>query len=138
MFSSPMFRWEYRSATRGRRSFVIRASVAILFASVALGIGMLVLAGNTSREGALDPARIALLGRSLFCASVTVELVLMVFFVPAHVAGTIAEERARNTLPLLLLTRLSPIEIVVTKMVGRWLPTISLVLIGLPVLVAGA
>jgi hypothetical protein len=81
---------------------------------------------------------LVVVGRSVFIATVCAELLLLLFFTPAFLGGAIADERARGTLPLLLMTRLTRTEIVLTKGVARWLSTLSLILTGLPVIVASA
>jgi hypothetical protein len=135
MFSGPMFRYEYRTATRKRRPFVIRVLIALALASAALFVGFLVLTANTPAP-AQD--RFILLGQSVFVATFCLELLFFAFLVPALVGGSIAEERARDTLPLLLLTGLTRIEIVLTKTIARWLCAVSFVLSGLPVIVVSA
>ncbi len=135
MFSGPMFRWERQVATRGRRPFLVRTVLAVVLVAVALLIGYLI---SRAAIGDDSGARRLLFGRSLLIASIVIELLYLVFFVPAYAGGAIAEEREKDTLPLLLLTRLTPVEIVLTKAAARCLPALNLVLAGLPVLAAGA
>jgi hypothetical protein len=135
MFSGPMFRYEYRTATRKRRLFIIRVLIALALASATLFVGFLVLTANTHAP-AQD--KFILLGQSVFIATFCLELLFFVFLVPALVGGSIAEERARDTLPLLLLTGLTRIEIVMTKTTARWLCAVNLILCGLPVIVVSA
>jgi|GEM_PF-3195109 len=139
MFSGPMFRWEYQTAIRRRRPFLFRTFLTLVLSTLTVLVGLGVLATNLPGGGrVMDVTRLTLFGRVLLGVTSGIELLLLTFFVPAFVAGSIAEERERDTLPLLLLTRLTPIEIVLTKMVARWLPATHLILIGLPVMaVAG-
>jgi hypothetical protein len=136
MFSGPMFRWEYQAASRRRRPFVFRTLVAAVFCLVALLIGLFIFRVNPRNLSVQE--RITAFGIAAFIATFSVDLLLMVFFVPAFVGGSIAEERAKDTLPLLLLTRLTPLEIVLTKAVARWLSTANLVLAALPILAVSA
>ena len=135
MFSGPMFRYEYRTATCKRRPFVIRVLIALAFISATLFVGFLVLTANPR---GLAQDKLILLGQSVFIATFCLELVFFVFLVPVFVGGTIADERAKDTLSLLLLTRLTRIEIVLTKTTARWLCVVNLVLSGLPVIVVSA
>lgn len=135
MFSGPMFRYEYRTATRKRRPFVIRVLIALAFISATLLVGFLIFTAKTPVP-AQD--KLILLGRSVFIATFCLELLFLVFLVPAFVGGSVAEERAKDTLPLLLLTRLTRIEIVLTKTTARWLCAVNLVLSGLPLIVVSA
>jgi hypothetical protein len=135
MFSGPMFRREYQASTRRRRPFATRSVLVLMLGTVALVIGLIVFhedLGQSSRSG------LTLFGSSVFLATIIYELLLLVFFVPTDVAGSIAEEREKDTLPLLLLTRLTPFQIATTKMFARWLPATDPILVGLPVLVASA
>ena len=70
-------------------------------------------------------------------ASIAIEILFLMFYVPGQASGAIAEEREKDTLALLLLTRLTPWEIVATKAVARWRPAASLVLAATPFLVVG-
>ena len=134
MFSGPIFRREYLAAARGRRTFLIRALVAAMLGGMALVVGLVVF----STEGSATPDRIGQFGRGAFLASIGAELLLLAFFAPAMAGGAIAEEREKDTLPLLLLTRLTPIEIVLIKTSARWLRTADTVLAGLPIVLAAA
>jgi ABC-type transport system involved in multi-copper enzyme maturation permease subunit len=135
MFSAPMFRYEYRATTRKRRPFVFRSVIGAVLVAATLFIGFLVF---TASPEATTQDKLVTSGRAVFVATFCLQILFLVFFVPAFVGGSIAEERAKNTLPLLLLTRLSRVEIVLTKMVARWLSVINLILAGLPVFVAAA
>src|SRR5262245_18989918 len=98
MFSSAMFHWEYHAATRKRRPFVARTIIAVVLVSVALAAGFSAAATPwASSPGARD----LLIGRTVFIATVSTELLVLMFLVPAVVAGAIAEERERDTLPWL-------------------------------------
>ncbi len=92
----------------------------------------------TARTPVPAQDKLILLGRSVFIATFCLKLLFFVFLVPAFVGVSIAEERAKDTLSLLLLTRLTRIEIVLTKTTARWLCVVNLVLSGLPVIVVSA
>ena len=135
MFSAPMFRREYNAATRRRRRLVFRMVFAIALGLVALLIVLAVYSWTTP----VDPrTRQLYVGRALFVATIVIELLMLVFFVPAYAGGSIAEEREKDTLLMLLLSRLRPIEIVATKALARWLPSLDMILAGLPVLLGSA
>ena len=135
MFSGPMFRHEYRSATRKRRPFLLRITFAAVLGLIALMIGLVLY---SSRSGDSPQVKTIYFGRALFIATVCLEVLFLTFFVSAYVGTSIAEEREKDTLGMLLLTRLRPSEIVATKAVARWLPAVNLTLAGLPALVAAA
>jgi ABC-type Na+ efflux pump permease subunit len=135
MFSEPMFRYEYRAATRNRRPFVFRSVIAAVLVAATLFIGFLV---TTANPRATTEDNLATSGRCVFAATFCFQILFLTFFVPTFVGPSIAEERSKDTLPLLLLTRLSRIEIVLTKTVARWLSALNLILTALPILAAAA
>lgn len=110
-----MFRHECRATTRGRRSFLFRTFVAALLGIVTPLVGLAVSEVHTPKAlSARDRTRT--LGGGVFFASTGVELVVLTFSVPAFIGGAIAKERQKETLPLLLLSRLTPLEIVLIKL----------------------
>jgi hypothetical protein len=107
--------------------------LVVLFVAMMTFTGMVVFQSAT--WGYTASERLHLFGCIVFVYTFGLEVLLLSFFIPNVVAAAVAEERERDTLPLLLLTRLRPIEIVVTKTTGRWLAAIGPSLAGLPVLV---
>jgi len=132
MFSGPMFRWESKSATRRFRPFMYRVVFGVILGILALMIMQIVFRADSRMT---PQARMELFGRALLVTLVPVELVILLVFVPSHVAGSIPEERSRDTLSLLMLTKLRPIEIVATKTFARWWPTTGPILTGLPLFI---
>jgi ABC-type transport system involved in multi-copper enzyme maturation permease subunit len=63
-----------------------------------------------------------------------VQFAAAVVLTPIYAAGAIAEERQRGTLDAVLLTDLSPAEIVIGRFAARWLTVAGLLITGLPVL----
>jgi hypothetical protein len=55
-------------------------------------------------------------------------------FVPAIVSGALAAEKERNTLQLLFLTRLGPWTILLEKLLSRFVPVATFLLVSLPLL----
>lgn len=55
------------------------------------------------------------------------------FFLPILIADTIPAERERGALELLVLTRLTSLELVIEKFVSRLWPMMTMLLVGLPV-----
>ncbi|MGE0605597.1 MAG: ABC transporter permease subunit [Pirellulales bacterium] len=58
-----------------------------------------------------------------------------IIFAPATLAATLAGEKDRGTLALLLTSRVSPREIILAKLASRLLPILLLLLAGVPALV---
>jgi hypothetical protein len=128
-----MFRYEYRATTRHRRPFLFRSFVAVLLGLATLLIGFVVLKMNP-RVNLSAEDRSRTFGLGVFITSICLEMTVLLFSIPTFVGGAVAEERQKNTLPLLMLTRLRPLAIVLTKAVARWLSVINLVLVGMPII----
>jgi ABC-type transport system involved in multi-copper enzyme maturation permease subunit len=62
-------------------------------------------------------------------------MIMVVLLTPGMVAGVIAEERERKTMPSLLATRLTSGEIVIGKLCARLLHLACFIALGLPILV---
>ncbi len=70
----------------------------------------------------------------IFGFIVGVEIACTLLWTPGVVSSSIAQEREKDTLPLLLLTRLTRFELVVTKLAGRLMPAFMVMSSGLPIL----
>ncbi len=138
MFSGPLFRREYLAATRRRRPVVFRTVFAVVLGSLALVAGYFLFERQSDPTSPSPPQQVVRFGQVVFLGTVGIEVLFLIFIVPASVSEAIAEERQQDTLSQLLLTRLRPVEIVLVKMMARWVPAAYLILTGLPVLVAAA
>lgn len=76
------------------------------------------------------------LGRGLgpFSFLVEAQLATIFLFLPPLMAGALAQEKERQTLGLLLLTDLTPWELILQKYVGRLIPMLTLLFLSLPLL----
>jgi len=61
------------------------------------------------------------------------QAVIVLALVPALVAGAVAEERSRRTLPGLLASRLSSVAIILDKLTARMLHVGVILAVGLPI-----
>lgn len=98
----------------------------------ALGLfvgGLFILFGrSTSVDGLLGH------GRGLFIDVLKIEYAALLLLVPAMTASALTVEKERETLPLLLLTRMSPSEIILQKYISRVVPILSYVLLSFPLM----
>lgn len=62
------------------------------------------------------------------------EILLLLLLIPALTAGTISGEREKQTLDLLLCSRIRPVDIVMGKLLSAWSTMIVLILTSLPCL----
>jgi ABC-type transport system involved in multi-copper enzyme maturation permease subunit len=125
-----------REATRSSRqvrTYVSRAVfsgilMAIVLATVGVGteaIGWL---------GAPDPATFGTMGRKLFLGFAGVEILIAMVLAPVMVSRAVIEEREERTIDLIVLTRLSPGQILLAKIASSLLVIGMIVLGGLPIL----
>lgn len=103
---------ELRGRMRGVRSFAIITVFLLLMGSFVILLYLLQL----PRLNATDVIITGNLGQLLFFGVVGVELMLIVFIVPALTAGSITGERERKTYDLLQTTLLSAPSFIVGKM----------------------
>ena len=131
-FAGPVFRRELGSAARGPGLYLWRALVvAALAAYVGLHPG---LRREFSGPDLATPGRLAGLAHEVFRIFTNAQMVVVLAVVPLLVAGSIAEEKARGTLGLILAGRLGSAEIVADKLAARMLTVVVLILAGLPAL----
>lgn len=116
---------ELRTRMRGwRAAIVVTAYLAILAA-----ISLIFLSGNsapTTYRASAD------LGQGLFSLLAGFQLSLIIFVTPASTANAISGERQRQTLDLLLVTRLSSLAIVLGKLLAGLAFDILLILCTVP------
>jgi hypothetical protein len=105
-----------------------------VLATVLLTLGFLYLIGLLTEPGALGQLAGLGSGPRLFNTVAGLELAAILIFVPALTCGAIAGEKERNTLAILLTTRLGPLTIVLEKLLSRLVVTFSLLFLSLPLL----
>jgi ABC-2 type transport system permease protein len=103
---------ELRGRMRGVRSFAIITIFLALMGSFTVLLYLLQLPRLTTQDTIITGE----LGRLLFIGVVGIELLLIVFIVPALTAGAVTGERERKTFDLLQTTLLSAPSFIVGKM----------------------
>jgi ABC-type Na+ efflux pump permease subunit len=140
----PLVWWEL--VRLARLGHAARARVLLLYALLLAVVGYAVwwsyVAQHTSPvrlfRGSADPlppAAAARFAESLALVLLEAQLLLVAVITPAYAASAIAEEKDRQTLPLLLTTQLTDREIVWGKAAARVLFVLAAVAAGVPVLV---
>ena len=124
---NPVFRREAVTSLRSWRSFL----AVSLYVLVGLGIVVLVMAAQAGGGGGGFNPRYMLYVNNFM---VGFKLVLICIMVPAICAGTISGERERQTLELLLITKMSTFSIVMGKLLSVLMFVGLLIVAGLPVL----
>jgi ABC-type transport system involved in multi-copper enzyme maturation permease subunit len=129
----PVFWYDLvRSGRRGRTFAVRTGYLGALFAAL-----LLTYATWSSRlafSPALRPADAARFALSFFYGFSLAQFLLAVVLTPAFVAGAVAEEKEKRTLPFLLATDLRAHEIILGKLASRLGHLLLLLLSGLPLL----
>jgi len=124
----PLLAKELVEQAARRRTYLIRLGYAVL-----LFAAFLVFAYGAS-SGPANPADILGRGRGMFQTLVVIQFFGILIFLPATMAGVIAVEKERATLPLLMLTDLTSRQILWQKFLGRVVAMLSFLLLGLPLL----
>jgi ABC-type transport system involved in multi-copper enzyme maturation permease subunit len=128
LFAGPVFSREVISAPRRPRLYAWRAAY--------VG-GLLVLLSTawqvlTGTQNISDTGELARFGVMSFQILAPLQLAVALFFAALSSAGAVAVEKDRRTLDLLLLTRLSNVELVLGKLFSSLLSIASLILAALP------
>lgn len=128
MLAGPVFSREVMSAPRRPRLYIWRAAyVGALL--VLLSTAWQVLTGT---QTVTDTGELARFGILAFQLLAPLQLAVSLFFAALSSAGAVAAEKDRRTLDLLLLTRISNVELVLGKLFASLLSIVSLVLAALP------
>ena len=124
----PIFNREAIVVPKRPKTYLIRGVyVASLF--LLLCTGYLVLDGSRSMATASDAARF---GGWMFTLLAPLQLLVLSSMAAVGAASSVAQEKDRRTLILLLLTRLSGFEVVVGKLTATLLAPLSMLICGLP------
>ena len=124
----PVFNREATVAPKRNKTYLGRG-VYVLSLLVLLCTGYLVLDGSRSLTTASDAARF---GGWMFSMLAPLQLLVLGSVSAVTAASSVAQEKDRRTLLLLLLTRLTGFEVVVGKLAATLLTPLALLLCGLP------
>jgi len=128
----PVFNREAIVMPKRSKTYLARA-VYVFALFVLLCTGYLVLAGTRSLASASDLSRF---GAGMFSLLAPLQLVVLSCQSAVGSSSSVAQEKDRRTLLLLLMTGLSGGEVVIGKLASSLLGTLSLLLAALPVFLA--
>ena len=125
----PLFAKELGELGQKRQTYVARVGFALL---VFLMSGLFCL--PLCRAASAAPLSVMGQGGQLSNVIYEVEWWGLCLFVPALVSPALAAEKERHTLQLLFLTRLGPWTILLEKLLSRFVPVATILLVSLPLL----
>jgi len=127
MIINPVLAKELRDRVRTWRSPLLITSYLMALA----GIGGLYYSLQTRYSfGGTQALRLGIL---IFGILAVAQLILIAFLTPGMTASIISGERERQTWPLLLVTRLSPLSIVIGKLLSAISYMVLLILVSMPI-----
>ncbi len=124
---NPVLRREAITSLRGWKNYAV---VTFYILMMAMGAGLFFYGSVfQSYRYSFDPQSMVY----LYITLAAIQMALIVLSVPALTAGSISGERERQTLDLLLVTKLSPLSIVVGKLLSSMAFVLLLIVSTLPV-----
>ena len=128
-FGLPLLAKELIEQSARKRTYVVRSLFAlVLYATV---LWSLYRTGATSYSSGIS---LLGAGRELYLSLARLEFLGIYLFLPAMTCGVLTAEKERDTLGLLLLTKLGPWTILLEKLLSRLVPMASFILLSLPLL----
>jgi ABC-type Na+ efflux pump permease subunit len=128
----PIFNREAIVGPKRSKTYLMRA-LYVLSLFLLLCTGYLVLDGSRSLATSSDSARF---GGWMFTLLAPLQLLVLASLAAVGAASSVAQEKDRRTLVLLLMTRLSGFEVVVGKLTATLLAPLSMLLCALPLFLA--
>ena len=128
-FGLPLLGKELAEMAQRRRTYWVRVAFALLIFSMSALVFL-----PTYREAQGSSFGLLGKGAELLDVLYVLEWVGLCLFVPATVSGALAAEKERNTLQLLFLTQLRPWTILLEKLLSRFVPIVTFLLVSLPLL----
>jgi ABC-type transport system involved in multi-copper enzyme maturation permease subunit len=119
-------------------TFLVRGGYAFFLAAMFAIVFLIHLANLASGGGGASIRAVADTAQNLVSTLVTINLMACLLFTPAYVAGAIAQEKDQRTMQDLLLTTMSSVEIVLSKLFGRLAQVLLVLATGMPLVAIGS
>jgi len=128
-FELPLLVKELNEQSAQFRTYLLRLAYGLLLLGTMLALFArgLIRSGGTSTLGQ---------GQLVFDSLTTFQFWALNLFVPAVTCGCLSGEKERNTLGTLLITTLTPWQIVLQKFLGRFIPVVGYICLSFPMLAA--
>ncbi len=125
----PLLVKELTEAAAQRRTYLVRVSYAML---LFLAIVLFFWSGQLTTTS--NPFSLLGAGKRMFDNIVELQFYGIYLFLPAMTCTALTAEKERDSLALLLLTRLGPWTILVEKLMSRLIPMFTFMLLSLPLM----
>ncbi len=112
-----------------KRTYIIRVLYAVLFFLL-----FLIMTERIFSMSVTNSQMLLGTGKKMFEALILVQFAGVYTFLPAMISGVITFEKERETLSLLFMTQLKPGQILFQKYLGRLIPMLIFILLGLPLM----
>lgn len=126
LLEMPLIKRELIELAQRKRTYVLRTVCLIIFALIFL------TAYASATYRAVNMMNMLGQGREMTAILFVTLMVTIYALAPAMACGAITTEKEKQTLGLLLISKLSPFGIVVEKILSRMLPLMSLVIVASP------
>lgn len=127
LLSFPLLTKELAERAARPRTYWLRVGVALLLFG-----GFWFNNDYVLRQGMIDTAAVLGAGGKMFDVIVMFLFICIAAFVPAMLCGVITHEKERDSLVLLLLTRMRPWQIALQKYVGGLIPALTILFLAMP------
>ena len=125
----PLLTKELIEQAARRRTYFVR----LLYASLLFLLAYWQFSAILTSSGSNNLAILGT-GADMFSRVVELQFLGILLFLPALACGAITSEKERDSLTMLLVTRLGPFTILLEKLLGRLVPMFSFLLLSLPLL----
>lgn len=130
-FSLPLLAKELVEQSARPRTYVIRTAYAVL---LFLAAGLM-FHDTLRRFTGGNPFQVLGQGKEMFDILIALQFAGVYLFMPAITCSVLTQEKERDSLALLFLTRLGPWAILFEKLLSRLVPMFTFLLLSLPLLV---
>jgi ABC-2 family transporter protein len=127
LFSFPLLAKELTERAARPRTYWLRIGAALLLYG-----GFWFENDHVLKHDAMDAGYVLGAGRQMFEATVVFLFICIYAFVPAMLCGVITHEKERDSLVLLLLTRMRSWQIVLQKYFGGLIPALTILFLAMP------
>lgn len=128
--SFPLLNKELTEQANRKRTYCIRAVLLLLMSTVVV----IYLFNSIPATATSYPTQMSWVGRNIMFMVLMCQFLAVAVLLPGIMACVLTSEKERNSLELLLLTRIKPWEIILQKYFSRLIPIIMFIFLSLPII----